>query len=505
MAMQFQIACYLGIFVGAFLAATVICPVVIRLAKHFGFTDAPDGLRKQHGNSIPLGGGLAVFLAVGLVSAVAWNILTKTAVVGMSDHEAHVQILTLALASFLILVLGLVDDRYGMRGLHKLFGQSLAAGILIAGGFYFQGFEISGICFEVGHFGILLSLFWILGAINAVNLIDGADGVAATLGIGICASLGLGAGLTQGISMAVVPLALSGALLGFLLFNFPPAKLYLGDSGSMLIGLVAAGAAIQSSTKSQATFALAAPVALLVIPIMDTSLAIFRRKLTGRSIYDTDRGHFHHCLLHSGITPRQVVLIVAGLTTVTSLSAFASIWIGLDLLSLMAIGLVLAVLIRFRLYGRGEIALIWLRIWRRIRGTRTAMNSSVQIQGSRNWEKTWNSIIDFAQRRELLAVKLTLSLPWLHEAFHGRWGDSAAQRFHSNWRWTVPLYVQGRLAGWLDLVGAKRDEVFEFSHVYAEFVREVETELTVIAADNVRVPHERTPALRSRTVESATI
>ena len=504
--MQSQIASYIGVFAGAFAAAAIICPLVIRVANYFGFTDAPDGLRKHHVNSIPLGGGLAVFLAVGLVSAVVWTSLANISLNGTTtDGASEVAIIPLAFASLLILLVGLVDDRYGMRGLHKLFGQSLAAGILIAGGCYFQAFEVSGIRFEVGHFGIVLSLFWILGAINAVNLIDGADGVAATLGIGICASLGIVAALTQGIGAAIVPLAMSGALLGFLLFNFPPAKLYLGDSGSMLIGLVAAAAAIQSSTKSQATFALAAPVALLAIPIMDTSFAIFRRKLTGRSIYDTDRGHFHHCLLNSGITPRQVVFVVAGLTLLTSCGAMASIWIGLDMLSLLAIGIVLAVLIRYRLYGRGEFALIWSRVWRRICGTRTSMNSSVQIQGSRNWEVLWNSIIEFAQRRELAAVQLTLSMPWLHEAFHGRWGDPAAKRFRSNWRWSVPLYVQGRHAGWLDVVGAQRDEVFESSHVYAEFVQDLEKDLAMVAGSDKVRPYDHAPVLRSRAAEKAMI
>ena len=161
--MQFQIACY--IFAGAFAAAVALCPIVIQLAKHFGFTDTPDDLRKQHLTSIPLGGGLVIFLAVGLVSTIAWKSLTQIGPIGTSrEHEfGQIQIISLSLASLLIFVLGLVDDRYGMRGLHKLFGQSLAAGILIAGGFYFQGFEFSGIRFEVGHFGIVLSLFWILG------------------------------------------------------------------------------------------------------------------------------------------------------------------------------------------------------------------------------------------------------------------------------------------------------------------------------------------------------
>ena len=502
-----QVSFCVAVFLGGFIVAAFVCPGVIRLAVSFGLTDRPDGLRKKHTNSVPLGGGLAVFFAVVVVSPVAWDVVSALVEPddGRSASTAIFEMVSLSSACLLIVVLGLVDDRHGVRGLHKLTGQAIAAGILISGGFYFEGFEFSGWRFDVGSFGVVLTLFWILGAINAVNLIDGADGVAATMGIGICGSLGILAAALDGYHTAIVPLAMSGALAGFLVYNFPPAKMYLGDSGSMLIGLVAAAGAIQSSTKSQATFALAAPVALLTIPIMDTSLAILRRKLTGRSIYDTDRGHLHHCLLHRGVTPRQVVFIVAALTGLTSLGAMTSIWAGLDMLSLLAIGVVLAVLVRYRVYGRGELALIWSRVLRRIGRAPAGNRSCVQIQGSRDWSEVWERVVAFATARKLENVRFSLSMPWLHEAFHGQWGDHRASHSSAAWRWNVPLQVHGRNAGWLEFVGRSRAGLFQSSDLYAEFIAELEFDLQRISGGTATLDIRKPRFLHSHVTEGAPV
>src|SRR5262249_13889999 len=151
-----------------------------------------------------------------------------------------------------------------------------------------------------------------------------------------CLALGAMAALQGQWAAAAVAAILAGALLGFLFYNFPPASVFLGDCGSMLIGLAVGVLAIRSSLKAPATVALAAPTALLILPIFDTTAAILRRKLTGRSLYTTDRGHLHHCLLRSGLSNRRALLAVAGLCLVTAVGALASLAWNNEALALLS-------------------------------------------------------------------------------------------------------------------------------------------------------------------------
>ncbi len=475
-----------GIFLAAVVLSLILCGIILRVARWAGFTDKPNEQHKQHGNSIPLGGGVGVFLAVLIVSASA--LVCGPILFPLEGEGTATRLMSLTIAASVILAIGTFDDRYGMRGIHKLIGQSVAAAILVAGGYHFRAFAFSGFVFEVGNFGGLLSVFWILGAINAINLIDGADGVAATLGIGICASLGIVAAITDGTGAAVIPLSMSGALLGFLAYNFPPAKMYLGDSGSMLIGLIASAAAIEASTKTQATFALAAPVALLSIPIMDTSLAIFRRKLMGRSIYDTDRGHLHHCLLNNGVSPRQVVGIVAAFTLLTSVGAIATLWVGTDLLSLLAVIAVLGICIRWRLMGRGEFDLVVSRVATGIRqrqcDEQTPDQAFVHIQGDRDWRPFWSLVVEFSRANGIRAVEISASMPWLHESFSGRYGGPHVLRNRANWRLSAPLTVEGQDAGWIEFGGIRREDYPVQSVKAFELVDRLQSVLADIEREN---------------------
>src|SRR5437868_2212657 len=147
-----------------------------------------------------------------------------------------------------------------------------------------------------------VTLFLLLGAIGSLNLIDGMDGLLSTVGVLVSLAVAGMAVMGGHWLAACAAVALAGALLGFLRYNFPPATIFLGDSGSMLIGLVLGVLAIKSALKTPTTVALMAPAVLLTIPIFDTFAAILRRKLTGRSIYSTDRGHLHHCLLSRGLS-----------------------------------------------------------------------------------------------------------------------------------------------------------------------------------------------------------
>src|SRR5205807_323940 len=209
----------------------------------------------------------------------------------------------LAAAACVIAAVGVLDDYRGLRGRHKVAGQLLAVGIVMACGVWFRSVSLFGPPTELSWWiAYPLTAFWLLGAINSLNLIDGMDGLLGSVGGIICASLAVMAFLNAQYQASIIAIALAGSLVGFLWYNFPPASIFLGDCGSMLIGLVVGVLAIESSLKGPATVALAVPAALLVIPIFDTSTAILRRTLTGRSIFTTDRGHLHHCLQGRGLS-----------------------------------------------------------------------------------------------------------------------------------------------------------------------------------------------------------
>src|SRR5207248_2107293 len=187
-----------------------------------------------------------------------------------------------------------------------------------------------------------------------------------------------------------VAAALAGALLAFLCFNFPPASVYLGDCGSMLVGLVVGVLAINCSLKGPATVTLAAPVAMLTIPIWDTLAAIIRRKLTGRSIYTTDRGHIHHCLLRRGLSTRAVLLFLSLFCLVTVFGALASAAANSELLAVIAAATAVTILAFARLFGHAEFHLLGQRLMGLVaavsrRPRRGARAIEVRLQGSADW------------------------------------------------------------------------------------------------------------------------
>ena len=272
-------------FLSALACSALFAPIVALIARRFGIVDRPDGHRKLHARIVPLAGGPTVLISlfVGL-SATLWmhpTLLTST----YADIRFMV---SLAMSGSLIVLLGIMDDKIGLRGRQKLFGQFIAALIMVPSGIAIRKIQVFGIPIEFGDFSSIVTVFWILGAINALNLIDGVDGLASTIGIVLSLSV---AGVTVIIGGRpdglIISLALAGALTGFLFFNFPPARMFLGDSGSMLIGLVVGCVALKCSFKQYAAMALVMPTAIWAIPIFDVAMAIVRRRLTGRSIYST--------------------------------------------------------------------------------------------------------------------------------------------------------------------------------------------------------------------------
>jgi UDP-GlcNAc:undecaprenyl-phosphate GlcNAc-1-phosphate transferase len=220
-------------------------------------------------------------------------------------------------------VLGILDDVLHLTPRQKLAGQILAALVVVVSG---SGVNILtnplGESFQIGWLGVPLTMLWIVGVINAVNLIDGLDGLAA--GIGLIAALGLAAVAFGGNpALAVLSLILAGSLMGFLPHNFYPAKIFLGDSGSMFIGFTLAVIGLQGSFKATAATVLFLPIIVLGIPLFDTLFAIFRRARRRTNPFKADREHIHHRLVRVGLHHRNVVLVLYFVCAYLALTAYA--------------------------------------------------------------------------------------------------------------------------------------------------------------------------------------
>ena len=182
-----------------------------------------------------------------------------------------------------------------------------------AAGISVDNIVVFGCRIELGHWGLALTTLWLMGCINALNLIDGLDGLASVVGLSTTSMMGIIALSTGHVHVAVASLVLTAALAGFLVFNRPPASIFLGDSGSTFLGLMIGVLSFQASLKSTATLSITAPVVLMTLPMFDVVMAMVRRRLTNRPLALGDRQHIHHCLLERGLGPWQVLGIVGAL------------------------------------------------------------------------------------------------------------------------------------------------------------------------------------------------
>ena len=223
--------------------------------------------------------------------------------------SARVDIAHLIPAAALVFLVGLSDDIWGLKAAPKLIGETAAAVCA-----YFAGVHVSGLGgVPLAHWlSLPVTVFWLLACTNAVNLIDGLDGLAAGLGLFATATAVVVALMQHNIGLALAVVPLLGALLGFLRYNFSPATIFLGDSGSLFIGFLLGCYGVLWSQKSVTLLGMTAPLMVLAIPLLDTSLAIARRFLNNRPIFSADRGHIHHRLLDRGFAPRKVVLLLYG-------------------------------------------------------------------------------------------------------------------------------------------------------------------------------------------------
>lgn len=327
---------YLLSFIVAFMISFFTTPLARKLAFKIGAVDIPKDERRMHKKPIPRLGGIAI--VTGFFVSIGFILLSSLIENGSLTLDRR--ILGFFAGLVIIVILGIVDDIKELKAGIKFVIQIAAACCVAFTGTSIQEitnpFSVTGMT-SLGVFSIPITVIWIVGVTNAMNFIDGLDGLAA--GVASIASLSLlFISVFAGQSGAVVlTAALAGACLGFLPFNFNPAKIFMGDTGSTFLGFALGCISILGLIKSYAAIAIAVPLLVLGLPIFDTAFAIFRRIANGKSIMQADRGHLHHRLIDMGFSQRQTVIALY------ILSAF----LGLCAIILMESGVWKAILLLF--------------------------------------------------------------------------------------------------------------------------------------------------------------
>jgi UDP-GlcNAc:undecaprenyl-phosphate/decaprenyl-phosphate GlcNAc-1-phosphate transferase len=437
----------------------LLTPVFRDIAIKCGLVDHPDGARKTHVGPIPLAGGLAVFAssvsALLLIRLLGWSFET-------AKEENWTFLLGLLAASTFICVLGVIDDSVMLRGRYKLAGQLISVVILICSGVIVRNLNLFGYELELGIMAAPFTALWLLGAINSLNLIDGMDGLLSSIGLVICLTLGVMALLSGQLTAACLAITLAGALAGFLCYNFPPASVFLGDAGSMLIGLVVGVLAIQSALKGPATVALSLPMAVLAIPFFDTLAAIARRKLTGRSIYIADREHLHHCLQRRGFSSRRVLFCVSCFCLLTAAGGMVSVILKNETYAIITTVLTITMMIVTRMFGYSEFLLVKKHLvvlassllTHRMKPNHHSME--VHLNGSADWQALWLKLVEAADENELNALVLDVSASAGLERYHARWTRvKAAPETMDLWKTVIPLSLRGSVVGRLHVMGQR--------------------------------------------------
>ena len=339
---------FIATYIYAMLTALIATPVVIRIAKKFRVINQPNA-RTIHTGIIPRIGGIAIFIAAMLPTI---TVLFLPNFIGASFRQMQQQITVLLACGAAMFLVGLWDDLKGMRARTKLAWQLLIAVAFCWFGDLINSLRIADwLTINFGWFAWPLTIVWLVGITNAVNLIDGLDGLAA----GICAItcfVIMVLSIYFGIAiMAIIALAMLGALSGFLFYNFNPARIFMGDCGSLFLGFTIAAASVLCIDKSSALIGLALPILALGIPIFDTLFSMLHRFVTRRSMFAADKSHFHHRLLGYGLNQRHVVLVAYTVTIMAAgLGMFMMVARDMQTLMIFACLLILIMLL-FRAIG----------------------------------------------------------------------------------------------------------------------------------------------------------
>ena len=318
--------------------ALILTPAVIAFARQTGALDKPDA-RKVHVRPIPRIGGIGIYAAF-MASIFVQLIFADV------TPEFMTSLIGLMIGGTIIVAIGIIDDYCDLPAKVKLLGQIFAAAVLVI------GFDVRidvitdpfGDYIYLEFLAIPATIFWVVGLTNTVNLIDGLDGLAAGISSIAAVTIFLVA-MEEGIPFV------AGAAVGFLYYNFNPARIFMGDTGSMFLGFMLAGISVVGAVKSAATIALIVPILALGLPILDTTFAIVRRARNHRPIFKPDKGHLHHRLLAHGFTQKQAVLLMYVVSALFGLCAIALTAVSTQAAALIILIVAAAVLVGARKLG----------------------------------------------------------------------------------------------------------------------------------------------------------
>ena len=299
-------------FAVSLVISLMMTPPVKHFAEHVGAIDVPKDDRRVHDHPIPRMGGLAIFLGF---------VLSLLIFVPMD-----IKVMGLLLGALIIAVVGGVDDIIPLSPGAKLLAQFIAALVCVRSGIVFDAISNPNIFadqtyVEIGFLSVPLTIIWILGCTNAVNLIDGLDGLAAGVSAISSMTMLVVSLLVSDPVVSIILAALTGACLGFIPYNFNPAKIFMGDVGSQFLGFVLGVSAIMGLFKFQAIITFIVPLLALAVPLADTTFAFVRRILRGQSPFHADKGHFHHRLMATGLSHKQTVAVLYGVSAIMGLFA----------------------------------------------------------------------------------------------------------------------------------------------------------------------------------------
>lgn len=312
-----------------FVICLLLTPVVIKIAKKYNLVDIPQDARRVHNKPMPRVGGIAIVISMFIGLMIYYFITRKIPSIALDK-----KFLGFLIGGTVIFAMGLIDDIFNLKARYKFLFQLVAAIIVYAFGVRISGIKIPFIYTDIINFGWLdfpITLIWIIGITNAINLIDGLDGLAAGISaISATALLIIFITTSASLEAIVITAVLVGSTLGFLPYNFNPAKTFMGDVGSNFLGFTLATVSILGFAKGYTILAIIAPILALGVPIFDTLFAMIRRFLKGQPMLKPDGAHIHHRLIKRGFSQRQAVIFLYTITSVLCMIAViivsADVW-----------------------------------------------------------------------------------------------------------------------------------------------------------------------------------
>jgi len=402
---------YVTVYFGTLILAMVLVPIISRLAKWYRLLDIPDP-RKVHEVPVPRLGGIAFMISTfALVLAVFFFFND----VGQSFRQSSTQFIALLAGAAFMFAVGLYDDLRPLRGYIKLLCLISASLLICASGATISSISLgTSVTLQTGWAAWPLTIFWITMITVCMGFIDGLDGLAAGVAIIVCGTMVLIALWSGQPAMAVLMLALLGSVTGFLIFNFHPAKIFMGDCGSMFLGFMIAGGSLVCQMKTSTLVGLAIPFLVLCMPILDTSFVVIcRRVLDRRSIFSPDRSHLHHRLLDLGLRQVTVVIIIYSVTIISaSVGIFMLTTKGSLAFVLLALGLLLLLTMFACLqYSRLRKILKALRrnwfIARRIKAKRHIFETAqVKMRQSGSFDEWWDTLCEMGEEMRFHSIEL---------------------------------------------------------------------------------------------------